>query len=419
MSPPTRRLAAGSFYKEMPPDSHHIYIRLPIDHGNPELGSFTGFYLLSPNFKPGGKIIFQLYDNQQEMVGMIASSADFEAFDERVGKEMSYVLIGNRGVSPTLFPEVFKKDGSVDYKKALKLYGSDEQIEDIETVRLDMENRGLLPSDGKIMLYGGSGGGVLIQQFLNKYGNHVSRVLIESTGAPDIARKNGHPFIKTLYNSNPTAAQLYFKLYKEGNTSASLAWMIFKIGLEGNTELQTEVLEGKQHFFNLSGRFIYLKNWLKLSQNFQIVNLFMSFPVELEVKVRMWEVAGSDLINYNPKTEMEIIPLYESLKYLLADLLNSNYKGEIATILINPDRSQFQGEVLIFANEGDQDFGPDIARLISSAYPHSRLAVFNENAHHILKKDRFQLRFTRAFFESGLYSDSVRKYFDDKWLINR
>ena len=104
MAPPATRLAVGSFYKEMTPDDHHIYIQLPVDHNNPSLGTFTDFYLLSPNFRPGGNVIFQLYDNQQEMVGMISSSSDFEVFDDRIGKDLSYVLIGNRGVSPTLFP---------------------------------------------------------------------------------------------------------------------------------------------------------------------------------------------------------------------------------------------------------------------------------------------------------------------------
>ncbi|MDQ1253819.1 MAG: hypothetical protein QG646_3008, partial [Euryarchaeota archaeon] len=54
---PTGRLAAGSYYPEMPPDSHHYYLQLPIEHNNPELSNFTGFYILSPNFKPGGEVI--------------------------------------------------------------------------------------------------------------------------------------------------------------------------------------------------------------------------------------------------------------------------------------------------------------------------------------------------------------------------
>jgi hypothetical protein len=159
MTVPKTHLAAGNYYAEMPPDNHHIYIQLPIDHTNPSLGTFTAFYLLSPNFKIGDDVIFQLYDNQQEKVGMIKDKNDFKIFDDLYGKDKSYVLIGNRGVPPTLFPEIFDKNGKPDLALAIKLYGSDQQIEDIELVRQDMVKRGLLPREGKIIVTGGSGGG--------------------------------------------------------------------------------------------------------------------------------------------------------------------------------------------------------------------------------------------------------------------
>jgi hypothetical protein len=186
---PTTRLAAGGYYPEMPPDESHHYIQIPIDHQDPSFGNFTDFYLLNPEFKAGDNVVFWLCDNQQEKVGMINSSEDFEYFDANLGG-LSYVLIGNRGVSPTLFPEVFNKDCSINYPLALKLYGSTEQIDDIEAVRQDMQRRGPLRKDGKIMVYGGSGGGVLVQQYLDKYGEHVSRALIESSGGPDLAREH-------------------------------------------------------------------------------------------------------------------------------------------------------------------------------------------------------------------------------------
>jgi pimeloyl-ACP methyl ester carboxylesterase len=412
MTIPSTRLAVGGFYKEMPPDDHHIYIRLPIDHFNPGLGTFTDFYLLSPDFKPGNKVIFQVYDNQQEMVGMIGDSSDFEIFDNRVGKGMSYVLIGNRGVSPTLFPEVFNTDDTPNYPLALKLYGSDEQIEDIESVRKDMMKRGLLPEDGKIMLYGGSGGGVLIQQYLDKYGQNVSRVLIESTGAIDLAHENNLKFARSFYDVNPQAATLLFQQSQKRKINATLAWMLFKIGIAGNPELQTAILQGRNSLFDLSWKLLYFKNWCKLSQNYALVNLMMSFPQELEIKVRIWEVTGIDLVNYNPGSEKDINLLYESLKYLLADFIEAYKKGEITTFRMDLDRSKFEGEVLVWANTGDQDFGPQIARLISDAYPHSRLKVFQENAHHIMEKDSSQLGFTKTFFETGLFSDETSKYLD-------
>ncbi|MFZ3148977.1 MAG: hypothetical protein WA137_08035 [Methanothrix sp.] len=105
---PATRLQADGFYPEMPPDAHHHYLQIPLDHGNPYLGNFTAFYLLSPGFSAGEDVVFWLFDNQQERVGMINSSADFGYFEESL-EGLPYVLIGNRGVSPTLFPEVFNR----------------------------------------------------------------------------------------------------------------------------------------------------------------------------------------------------------------------------------------------------------------------------------------------------------------------
>jgi hypothetical protein len=195
---PTTRLVAGSYYPEMPPDSHHYYLQLPVDHNDPSKGNFTDFYVLSPHFKPDENVIFWLFDNQQEAVGMINSSGDFEDFENNLG-ELSYVLIGNRGVNPTLFPEVYNKDGSVNYSLAIELYGSAQQIDDLEAVRQDMQNQGLLPPDGRIILYGGSGGGFLVQQYLDKYGSHVSRALIEFSGAHDLAQQHNVTFASSLY----------------------------------------------------------------------------------------------------------------------------------------------------------------------------------------------------------------------------
>lgn len=419
MSTPTTRLTAGGSYPEMPPDDHHIYIQMPIDHDDPSRGTFTDFYLLSPRFKPGSNVVFKLYDNQQEAVGMIGGAKDFEYFDDSIGKDISYVLIGNRGVSPTLFPEVFDKNGKADYALALKLYGSDEQIEDIEAVRLDMVKRGLLSKDGKIILHGGSGGGVLIQQYLNKYGEHVSRVLIESTGAPDIAKENKLTFIKSFYRSNPEAAEIYYKLVQDGDATASLAWLLFKVGLEGNTQLQTDILKGQENPLDLRGKLLYAKNWLKLPNNFPLINLIFRSPAELEVKVRIWELVGYDLINYNPSSAEEINLLYESSRVFLSDFLEAYKAGQIPIYDFNIDRSNFNGEVMVWANTGDQDFGPRIGELITAAYPQAGFAVFEENAHHPQKKSEYQINFIKSFIDTGLNSPETQKYFDDNNPANQ
>ena len=295
---PTTRLAAGSYYPEMPPDSQHHYLQLPIDHNDPTLGTFTDFYILSPNFKPGDPVVFWLCDLQQEMVGFVRTPADFEYFETRLDR-LSYVLIGNRGTSPTLFPEIYNNDGSVNHNLAMKLLSSDQQIADIEAVRQDMQTQGLLASDGKIMLYGGSGGGFLVQQFLNKYGFHVTRALIESSGAPDLAQQHNSTFATNFFESNPEAATALFAIYPQG-PPPSLAYTLFKLGLQGDKDAQTQIVAGQTTNTALKYKYFYFKNWIKPPNNFPLVNFIIGIPSEAEVRVRIYELLGADLQNYHP-----------------------------------------------------------------------------------------------------------------------
>lgn len=407
---PTTRLAAGSYYSEMPPNNHHYYLQLPIDHNDPSKGNFTDFYILSPSFKQGKEVVFWLFDNQQEAVGMINSSSDFEYFENNLGG-LSYVLIGNRGVNPTLFPEVYNKNGTVNYNLALKLYGSAQQIEDIEAVRQDMQKKGLLPPDGKIMLYGGSGGGFLVQQYLDKYGSHVSRALIEFSGAPDLAYQHNVTFASNLYYSNPEASDTYFALSQKGSRP-SLAYIMFKLGLQGDKDLQTKIAKSQAEGATLRDKYLYFKNWINPPNNFFLINFIFSIPCELEVKVRIYELIGADLLEYSPASAQEVNLMYEWTRIIIADFLKANADGEISTPHFSLNRSNYTGEVMVWSGNQDQDFSSQMGQWISNSYPHSRQAIFND-AHKRDKNNEYYLNFRKAFFITSLNSSETQSYFLD------
>lgn len=413
---PTTRLAAGGYYPEMPPDENHHYIQIPLDHQDRSLGNFTAFYLLNPEFKAGENVVFWLCDNQQEKVGMINSSKDFKYFDENLGG-LSYVLIGNRGVTPSLFPEVFNIDGSVNYPLALKLYGSNQQIDDIEAVRQDMHRKGLLRKDGKIMVYGGSGGGFLVQQYLDKYGEHVSSALIEASGGPDLAIEHNTTFMKNTYESNPNLANCYFALSQKGDATASLAFMLFKIGLEGDLNLQNRIIKAKTDVFALGDKLTYLKNWLKPSYNFPFIHLLLDAPRELEVKVRVYELIGADLVNYHPASTQEVCLGYEWARALLADFMREHDEGKLPIMQFALNRSRYRGEVMVWSMAADQDFADQMGRWVSDSYPHSRLAVFNDS-HQRQRYPDYYREFRKAFFTEGLNSTEVQDYFKDHRQLN-
>lgn len=414
---PRTRLTAGSYYPGMTPDYHHHYIQLPIDHNDPARGTFTAFYYLSPHFKASDPVIFWLFDNQQEAVGLLKKPEDFDYFEENLAG-LSYVLIGNRGVTPTLFPEVFNTDGSVNYAQAMNLYGSHQQIEDIERVRQDMQRQGLLPEGGKIMLYGGSGGGVLVQQFLDKYGDHVARALIESSSGPDLARKHGETFIAPTYRSNARVAEAYYSATHQAAPRPGLAFMLFKTGLQGQTGLQKTIMNSQTASATWNDRYTYIKTWLNPQYNYALISYLMNLPSELEVKVRIYEVLGADLQKYRPASARDIVLGNDWAADLLADFVKAGRTGVISPPDFNLDRSQYKGEVLVWAGKNDQDFGIQMGTWLAEAYPNSQLAIFND-AHSRSAYPGYYLRFRRTFFQSGLYSEETRACFKDPRQLNR
>jgi len=404
MTPPSSRLQSGNYYDNMPPDTSHIYLQLPLDHKDPNKGNYTGFYILSPNFKKGKPVIFQLYDNQQEKVSPFSGSKGFEEFDEVVGKNNQYVVIGNRGVPPTIFPELFDTKGNTDISKALQLYGSEQQVEDIEAVRLDMQQKGLLPSDGKIMVLGGSGGGFLVQQYLNKYGEHVSRALIESSSAPDLCLQLNLPFAKNFNESNAIGARLYDQLYKNKEIELGLNWILFKVGLEGDTALQNSILRKESNWINIKK---HLKRLSIPNNSFVIKKIFHS-PSTLEVRVRIWELIGADLIKYHPTNENDYNLMYASMIEFLPDFMEAYENKKISVPSFNINREKYAGEMMIWANTGDQDFGSSRANLLIKEYSNSKLIVFN-GATHRIKKSQWHYDLLEAYFTNGFNTEDFKE----------
>jgi pimeloyl-ACP methyl ester carboxylesterase len=299
----------------------------------------------------------------------------------------------------------------------MKLYGSNEQIDDIEAVRQDMQKKGLLPQNNKIMVYGRSGGGVLVQQYLDKYGDHVSCALIEASGGPDLAREHNTTSTKKTCESNPNVASSYFALSQKGDATASLAFMLYMIGQGGDTKLQEKIVNSETSIFALGDKFTYLKNWLTPSYNFPLICLLFDAPRELEVKVRLYELMADDLENYHPASSQEVCLGYEWTRVLLADFIKAHEDGKIPGTHINLNRSCYDGEVLVWSGTADQVFTVEMGQWLCDSYPHSRLAVFNDN-HNFQKYQSYYREFRRAFFTAGLNSSETQVYFNDPRQLN-
>ncbi|MDI1476338.1 hypothetical protein [Polyangium sp. y55x31] len=399
--PPTSRLALGAHYDEMPPDDRHSYIDLPLDHANPGLGSFRDFYLLSPGFERGGPVVFFFTDGQMELVGI---NPDMSFFEGQL-PGLSYVLVGHRGHAPTLFPEVYP-DGHVDLRRAMNFYGSWQRVEDLERVRQHMAERGLLPEDGRIMIYGGSGAGVLAQQYLHRYGRHVSRVLLSSTGAPDLARQRGVDYARDFGELDPEAAQALEAVVASGDVErAELAYLLYQLGREGSSgrATQREVIQSLQH----GEKGLYRRLWLEPSLNWTLARTALGGTAADAVKVRMFELAGHDLRRYGEAPRARPHLLYEWASEVLADYLSSG----MAPPDLELDRQSFAGEVLVVSGLDDVVFSPDTGKTIAQAYRNARfLAV--RGGHRLHEDPTYHANVRRAFFLHGLDSPELKALLD-------
>lgn len=388
--PPKARLPLNGSYPEMPADELHHYLNLPIDYAAPGAGSYRGFYILSQNFNPKGPVVFILTDGQMELVSPGMNSA---FFDEQL-PGLSYVVIGHRGHSPAEFPEVFP-NGKLDIARAMRFYGSWQRVEDIERVRRDMAARKLLPSDGQIMIFGASGAGVLAQQYLARYGDHVGRALLISTGASDLAHVHGWPYGRALSDIDPAAAQAFAKNVSSNQKAhPGLAYMMFQLGREGNGGIS------KARQLAQGGVVTYAWYAMHPNLNWPLARTILGLPAATAAKVRMYELLGSDLQKLVPQDQE--VPLYVWSKELLGDFI----RAAPALPQMNLDRSAYKGEVLVISGKDDVVFSPAIGQAIADAYPKGSFLLVRGG--HRLELDRhYQQEVRKAFLRYGLKSTAA------------
>ncbi len=155
-----------------------VEIVVPVDHDRPAAGTWTLICLLAGPFDATRPTVFAVADGQQFFIrpGRVAQVAA-----RTCGGDVNVVGIPGRIISDELVALVTGDDGSVDWPQAARVFGSRQWCGDIDAVR-----RHLLGEDARILITGGSGGGMLVQEYLTRYGEHCARAaLVEAIGRGD------------------------------------------------------------------------------------------------------------------------------------------------------------------------------------------------------------------------------------------
>ena len=146
-------------------------VDVPFDYQAPASGTFQLRYELGRRYEPTKPTIFVIADGQQYYVrqGTIAPLQG-----ELFGDRFNVVGIFGRGSNPAVLEKI-RSGAQVDWPRAYELLRAEQWVADIESVR-----KAVVGANGRISLYGRSGGGLLVDQYLTRYPAHVRTVFTQA-----------------------------------------------------------------------------------------------------------------------------------------------------------------------------------------------------------------------------------------------
>ena len=155
-----------------------ISLDVPIDHTGAVTGSFGVHVEFGAPYDARKPTVFLIADGQQFFV----RAGAMPALQERLfGPGFNVVgIVGRHGFAddPRFLSLIRDENGDTDWEAAWALFRAEQWIGDIEFVR-----RSVFGDDAGIMLFGRSGGGYLVHQYLHAYPSHVSRAFTSAPAA--------------------------------------------------------------------------------------------------------------------------------------------------------------------------------------------------------------------------------------------
>ena len=148
-------------------------VEVPLDHEHPEMGRAPLYYELGAPYDPAKPLLLVIADGQQFYVrkGVMARLQRDE-----FGDAFNVAGIVGRGATQPFIDAALDAAGRPAWEKAWRVFRAEQWVEDIDAVR-----RAIAGADSKVLLYGVSGGALLVQQYLSRHGGQVARAFI---GAP-------------------------------------------------------------------------------------------------------------------------------------------------------------------------------------------------------------------------------------------
>lgn len=168
---PVTALAGQAPPPAAPPVAELRSVQVPWDHERPQDGSFALDYFLARPFQPRHATVLVLGDGQQFYVRRDLWADWHDSF----GPDVNVVGIAGRGSAAAMQARLGSPSGD-GWIEAYRLLRHAQWAGDVERVR-----RALVGPDGRVLLYGASGGGRLVHETLSRFGRHASHAMTQAS----------------------------------------------------------------------------------------------------------------------------------------------------------------------------------------------------------------------------------------------
>lgn len=378
-------------------------LTVPIVYEDPAAGAARLTLDFAAPFDPSKPTVLVIADGQQFYV----RPNGMKELEESVfGDGVNVVGIVTRGTTPAFIHATLNAAGKPDWSKAWKVFNSAEWVNDIESVRKNLVGEG-----GQIELYGRSGGGYLVHQYLARYGQHVNRAFTQSAVNPYLNAELGISldlFWSDLGRQDPA-------LQKELQ-SALAAHPKDRIGILMTLQ--------RQHFFVSSTEIATARSALIHALAKDDMETYRKARREYQVEAMDAMYASTDIIPQDVRVleliapsgafellnDGELHPLAETQAFEIRPLLNLLGTGAIHLEPFDfAALHRCPAEVFVMAARYDEavDYRTEIA--LASAYPKHVSFIANDN--HVfsaLTSSGTSKRLISSFLVGGMNSKEFR-----------
>jgi len=398
-------------------------IKVPIDYSSSSTETFNLYYELANKFDPTKKTLFIITDGQQFYV---RPGSVKKLRDKILGKDfnkLNVVAIVGRGTNNNLIQKCINKtNGTTDREIAFKLFNSNQWIKDIESVR-----KHLLGNNGKIMLYGRSGGAYLTHRYISVYGNHVSKVFTQAAVNPFLELKLGiipEPFWQEIGASNDS---LQYKLQEVLSRYKEERRLIVSTIQRQNFYVSADkIMSARAELINS----LYLGNkelYEKLKENYAVnaVYNYMSSPKGIPIEVRVYELFQPIYSEYDVINDSTVNPNMESQYNIASPLMSLYNSGKIPAPLFDSKAiSELDLEIFLLSGYNDNTCSYQSQIYLSEYYKNSTLFIAKDN--HVFSNitaAELYSKIIQTIFLYGNQSNEMDKLLEElnsfKWKVSR